>query len=146
MNYMALSETEAVRPYAAGLELLRKTGLRPTHHRLALAKLLFTGEETRHVTAEGLHEEAQEAGVQLSLATVYNTLHQFTDVGLLKKLVIESGRIYFDTNVKPHHHFYHLKTGALQDIDYEEIPLKDLPEPPGDAEISGVHVTIYIDS
>jgi len=146
MNYMAMTETEAVRPYAAVLEQLRQAGLRPTHHRLALAKLLFTTGETRHVTAEGLHAEAQASGVQLSLATVYNTLHQFTEVGLMKKLVIESGRTYFDTNVEPHHHFYHLKNGDLKDIPYDEIPLDRLPQAPDGAEVSGVHVTIYLDN
>jgi Fur family transcriptional regulator, iron response regulator len=70
---------------------LRTAGLRPTRQRVALARLLF-GQCDRHVTAEQLHKEALDADVRVSLATVYNTLHQFTDAGLLREVVVEAGR------------------------------------------------------
>ncbi len=85
------------RPYAQTLTRLREAGLRPTRQRLALGRLLFDGGD-RHVTAEALHDEAQKAGVSVSLATVYNTLHQFTGAGLLREVVVDSSRTYFDTN------------------------------------------------
>ncbi len=87
------------------LPRLRACGLRPTRQRLALAQLLFADSD-RHVTAEQLHGEAAAAAIRVSLATVYNTLHQFTAAGLLREVVVEPGRSYFDTNVEDHHHFF----------------------------------------
>ena len=80
-----------------------------------LARLLFDGGD-RHVTAEQLHGEALAAAIPVSLATVYNTLHQFTDAGLLREVVVEPGRSYFDTNIADHHHFFCEASGLLQDI------------------------------
>ena len=97
-------------------EKLRKAGLRPTRQRLALASLLFAHGD-RHVTAEGLHEEAVSAGVPVSLATVYNTMHQFTAAGLLREVTVDGTRTYFDTNTGDHHHFYCEDDGMLMDID-----------------------------
>src|ERR1700722_15326672 len=87
------------------LERLRAVGLRPTRQRIALARLLFDGGD-RHITAEQLHGEALGAVIRVSLATVYNTLHQFTDAGLLREVVVEPGRSYFDSNTTDHHHFF----------------------------------------
>ncbi|GEQ97411.1 transcriptional repressor [Iodidimonas gelatinilytica] len=140
-----LTQSQAVRPYAASLNLLRDAGLRPTRQRLSLAKLLFSSGEARHVTAEKLHEEALADGVKVSLATVYNTLHQFTEAGLLNELVIDSSRIYFDTNTDSHHHFYNCATGALYDVPKEDVVVSHLPQPPKGARMAGVHVVMYID-
>src|ERR1700680_4045192 len=95
-------------------ERLRKAGLRPTRQRLALAQLLFAS-GNRHVTAESLHEEAAGAGVPVSLATVYNTMHQFTAAGLLRQVTVDGSRTYFDTNIGEHHHFYCEDDGTLLD-------------------------------
>src|SRR3546814_11565190 len=88
------------RPYSALVQRLKTAGLRPTRQRLALAKLLFEapGGSDRHITAEQLHAEAVADNVRVSLATIYNSLHQFTTAGLLREVVVESGRSYFDTN------------------------------------------------
>ncbi|MBC8050436.1 MAG: transcriptional repressor, partial [Chitinophagales bacterium] len=80
------------------MDMLRKTGLRPTRQRIDLGRLLFTGGD-RHVTAEMLHAEAVKEGMPVSLATVYNTLHQFTGCGLLREVAIEGSKTYFDTNI-----------------------------------------------
>jgi Fe2+ or Zn2+ uptake regulation protein len=80
------------------IERLRAVGLRPTRQRLALTQLLFNRGD-RHVTAEQLHGEALASAIPVSLATVYNTLHQFTAAGLLREVVVEPGRSYFDTNI-----------------------------------------------
>ena len=93
------------------LEQLKAAGLRPTRQRLALAKLLLES-GPRHVTAEELFHEARSAGIPVSLATVYNTLHQFTSVGLLREVVVDMGQSYFDTNTSHHHHFFDEATGA----------------------------------
>jgi Fur family iron response transcriptional regulator len=118
-------------------------GLRPTRQRVALAELLFAGPH-RHVSAEQLHAEANQASVNVSLATIYNSLHQFTAVGLLREVVVESGRSYFDTNVTDHHHFYYEDSGRLQDIPGEMVQLDSLPNPPAGARVARVDVIIRL--
>ena len=125
------------------MERLRAAGLRPTRQRVALARLLLEN-GNRHVTAEQLHSEALGAAIPVSLATVYNTLHQFIDCGILRELVIEPGRSYFDTNLDDHHHFYCESTGLLQDIPGELVMVGRLPQPPAGAEISRIDVVIRI--
>lgn len=128
---------------SVALERLRAAGLRPTRQRVALARLLLEN-GNRHVTAEQLHSEALGAAIPVSLATVYNTLHQFIDCGILRELVIEPGRSYFDTNLDDHHHFYCESTGLLQDIPGELVMVGRLPQPPAGAEISRIDVVIRI--
>ena len=125
------------------LSRLRGAGLRPTRQRVALAQLLFTGAD-RHVTAEQLHSEAAAAQIPVSLATVYNTLHQFTGVGLLREVVVEPGRSYFDTNIDDHHHFFCESTGMLQDIPGSAVMVGQLPHAPAGTEISRVDVIIRV--
>lgn len=124
-------------------EQLREAGLRPTRQRLTLARLLLNG-PCRHVTAEQLHGEALAAGERVSLATVYNTLHQFTDAGLLREVVIDQGRSCFDTNVSDHHHFYYEEDGRLEDIPPGTVTVTALPAPPPDAQITRVDVVVRL--
>ncbi|HMB77839.1 MAG TPA: Fur family transcriptional regulator [Kiloniellaceae bacterium] len=131
------------RPYRDLIARLKDAGLRPTRQRLALAKLLF-GTCDRHLTAEQLHAEALEAGVRVSLATVYNSLHQFTSAGLLREVVVEPGRSYFDTNIEDHHHFFYEDSGSLQDIPTEQLRLTSLPDAPSGTRIARVDVTIRL--
>jgi len=133
------------RPYSQVIERLREAGLRPTRQRIALAKLLFDGPD-RHVTAENLHAEAQENAVRVSLATVYNTLHQFTDAGLLREIVVDSNRCYFDTNIANHHHFFHEDSGRLEDIPGEEVEVAKLPDAPAGKTVSRVDVVVRLTS
>ena len=127
------------------LQRLRAAGLRPTRQRLALARLLFDCDD-RHVTAEQLHGEATAAAIPVSLATVYNTLHQFTDAGLLREVVVEPGRSYFDTNADDHHHFFCESSGALQDIPGHAVIVTGLPLPPFGTEIRRVEVIVRVRS
>ena len=122
---------------------LRRAGLRTTRQRLALAKLLF-GPGNRHVSAEQLHGEAVEAQVRVSLATVYNTLHQFTAAGLLREVVVEPGRSYFDTNVEDHHHFYFEETGRIEDIPGHALRVLDLPEAPAGTRVARVDIVVRV--
>jgi len=133
----------STRPYADVLARLRQVGLRPTRQRLALAKLLFEGGD-RHVSAEALHGEAEAAGIRVSLATVYNTLHQFTHAGLLREVVVDAGRSYFDTNITDHHHFFYENSGSLQDIPSSDVRLAALPPPPEGSEVARVEVVIRL--
>jgi Fur family iron response transcriptional regulator len=122
---------------------LRTAGLRPTRQRVALARTLF-GKGDRHVTAEQLHAEANTVDMGVSLATVYNTLHQFTRAGLLRELAIGTGRSYFDTNTNHHHHFYYEGSGALVDVPGELVHVTTVPSPPKGTEVAGVDVIIRI--
>jgi len=131
------------RTYTESVNRLRRVGLRPTRQRLALAHLLFDGED-RHLTAEQLHDEAVAASVQVSLATVYNTLHQFCDAGLLREVVVEPGRSYFDTNTSDHHHFFFADRGILHDIPADELNIGRLPAAPAGASIERVDVIIRV--
>ena len=130
-------------PPISALHRLRSAGLRPTRQRLALAHLLL-GNGNRHITAEQLHGEALAAEIKVSLATVYNTLHQFTKAGLLREVVVEPGRSYFDTNTDDHHHFFCEGTGKLQDIPGVELDVNRLPLPPAGTEIRRVDVIIRV--
>jgi Fur family transcriptional regulator, iron response regulator len=122
---------------------LRRANLRPTRQRIALGWLLF-GKGDRHVTAEGLYEEAISMKVPVSLATVYNTLHQFTEAGLLNEIAVDGSRTYFDTNLSPHHHFLIEETNALVDIPDGGVSVGDLPVAPEGTEIARVDVIVRL--
>ena len=127
------------------MELLRDAGLRPTRQRRSLAQQLFSGND-RHVTAEQLHSESLGQGISVSLATVYNTLHQFTTAGLLRELVVDAGRSYFDTNISAHHHLYFEDSGKLLDVSGDNIAIGELPALPEGAEISRIDIIIRVRS
>ncbi len=139
---MSLAVAEP-RPFAEPLERLKKAGLRPTRQRLALAKLLFSRGD-RHVSAEQLHAEAKTARVVVSLATVYNTLNQFTRAGLLREVVVEAGRSYFDTNTSDHHHVLAVATGSLIDIPAGTLAISGLPVVPEGLEVERVDVVVRL--
>ncbi len=122
---------------------LRDANLRPTRQRIELALLLF-GKGNRHVTAEKLYEEANASKVQVSLPTVYNTLHQFTDAGLLNEIAVDGSRTYFDTNLAPHHHFLHEETNALVDIPDGFLSVRNLPQAPKGTQVSRVDVIVRL--
>ena len=132
-----------IRPFASVLERLKTVGLRPTRQRLALLRLLGEGGD-RHLTAEALHEEARGAGIAVSLATVYNTLHQFTAAGLLREVVVAPGRSYFDTNTGHHHHFFVENDGELHDFPSEKVTIAGLPTPPKGTRMSRVDVIVRV--
>ena len=123
---------------------LATAGLRPTRQRVALAELLVGDGHDRHVTAESLFEAAGEAGVSVSLATVYNTLRSFTAAGLLAEITVDGSRSYFDTNVTDHAHFYWEDDGHLVDAPHGAVSFDRLPEPPDGMEIAKVDVVIRL--
>jgi Fur family iron response transcriptional regulator len=123
--------------------VLRMAGLRPTRQRVALAELLFGGPH-RHVSAEQLHGEASDARVNVSLATIYNTLHQFHEAGLLREVAVDASRSYFDTDTSDHHHFYVEDEQRMIDIPAESVEFLALPEAPEGMKISHVDVVIRV--
>jgi Fur family iron response transcriptional regulator len=139
-------DNHAIHSHAASAsvrQVLRTAGLRPTRQRLALANLLFA-KGNRHVSAERLHEEAISARVPVSLATVYNTLHQFTGAGLLREVVVDGSKTYFDTNTEDHHHFFIEDDNEVMDIPPSNLAVDELPEPPPGMEISRVDIVIRL--
>ena len=125
------------------IEKLRAAGLRPTRQRLALAQILF-GSGDRHITAEALLTEAEAADVPVSLATVYNTLNQFEDAGILRQLAIEGGKTFFDTNTSDHLHFYLSGQNALVDIDANDLKITGLPPLPPGTELDRIDVVVRL--
>ena len=121
---------------------LRHVRLRPTRQRISLVWLLF-GKGDRHITAEMLCEEGMRARVPVSLATVYNTLHQFTDAGLLRQLAVDGSKSYFDTNTTEHHHFFVEGDEELIDVPVD-IAVGDLPAAPAGMEIARVDVIVRL--
>jgi Fur family iron response transcriptional regulator len=131
---------ERSRPEIRGM--LRRSGLRPTRQRVALAELLY-GKGNRHISAERLHEEAMGRNVPVSLATVYNTLHQFTEAGLLREVAVDGSKTYFDTNVNEHHHYFVEGENNVLDIP-GEIGMAEMPEAPEGYEIARVDVIVRL--
>jgi len=123
---------------------LRDAGLRPTRQRVGLGTLLFDG-PCRHVTAEEVFVEASDAGVKVSLATVYNTLRQFVEAGLLREVLAEPGRAYFDTDVSDHYHFFHAAEGRLEDVPSNSVVIAKLPDAPEGRRIGRVDVVIRLE-
>jgi len=128
---------------ALAAENLRAAGLRPTRQRIELAAHLFRGPD-RHVTAENLHDEVAASGIKVSLATVYNTLHQFTEAGLLRQVVVDAARGYFDTNTGDHQHFFLEDEGTLIDIPGESITVAGVPSAPPGLTVDRVDVVVRV--
>ena len=124
-------------------EKLLAAGLRPTRQREGLAQLLF-GQGNRHVNAEQLHQEASSEKISVSLATIYNTLHQFTKAGLLREVIVDSGSSYFDTNTAPHHHFYYEDQQQLEDIANDHLAISQIPTIPEGTEIAAIDVIVRL--
>ncbi len=123
-------------------EMLRQKGAQPTAQRVALAEILFA--KPQHLSAEELLEQARRKGVQVSKATVYNTLNLFVDCGLVREVNVDSSRIYYDPTMTPHHHIYNVDTGELTDIPYDAVQLAELPELPPGTETAGVEVVVKV--
>ena len=140
---MAKALREPRNTSAQAIARLREAGLRPTRQRVELAGVLFQSGD-RHVTAESLHDEVAQTGVKVSLATVYNTLHQFTEAGLLRQVIVDAARSYFDTNTGDHQHFFVEKEGLLIDIPGESIAVAGVPAPPAGLSVDRVDVVVRV--
>ncbi len=130
-------------PVHALRERLRGAGLRPTRQRTSLGWLLFAKGD-RHVSAEMLYDEAMRARVPVSLATVYNTLHQFTEAGLLREIAADGAKTYFDTNPTEHHHFYIEGEDRMIDVAPHLIKVAELPDLPEGMEVARVEVIVRL--
>lgn len=124
-------------------EMLRAGGLRPTRQRVALAEILFS-QGDRHVSAEQLHAEIRATGMPVSLATVYNTLNQFGEAGLLRAIAVDTARTYYDTNTGNHHHYFMEHTGEVVDMPDEAMSVENVPAAPDGYEIARVDVVVRL--
>jgi len=137
-------KTETASPEEGDLiQMLREAGLRPTRQRILIASLLLDGRH-RHVSADSLAREVAAAGQHMAGGTVYNTLNQFTDAGLLRRVTVSNDHAVFDTNTSHHHHFYDAAHDQLVDIPAEEVLLATLPDAPDGHDISSVDIIINI--
>ena len=123
-------------------ELLRGTGITPTEQRIEIGQILF--KETQHVTAERVLEMVNNGTSKVSKATVYNTLGLFAQKGLIREVIVDPSKLFYDTNLAPHHHFYRTDTGELKDVPAERLKLENLPELPSGMDIEGIDVIIRI--
>ena len=123
--------------------MLRSVGLRPTRQRMSLGWILF-GKGERHITAEMLYEEATRNKVPVSLATIYNTLHQFTEVGLLRQIGVDGSKAFFDTNPSEHHHYFVEGDNELLDIPSAQVIVDKMPTPPSGFEIARVDIVVRL--
>ena len=127
------------------ISFLKDNGLKPTTQRNLVVKQLLNGKD-RHFTAEDLYDEMKLKKKNISLATIYNTLHSFVEKKILKLIAIKEGKTIFCTNMKNHYHFFNSKTGKLTDIPYEKIKIKKLPKPPKGTKIDNIEITINLNT
>ena len=127
---------------------LRSSNLRPTKQRLKISQYLFDREKTFHFTVEDLGKVFNSKNInnQISLATLYNTVHAFKKAGHLKEVFINKARIYFDTNVVSHHHFFDEQNKEVIDIDSSLVNVQKIPKPPLGKSIKSIEVIIKIES
>ena len=123
--------------------MLERVGLRSSRQRIALAQMLFARGH-RHVTADMLYAEALLAKLGVSRATVYNTLHQFTEAGLVRRVTIDSSKSYFDTNVSEHHHFFLEDVGEIIDVSADEMNVDHIPATPRGYEVDRLDILVRL--
>ena len=124
---------------------LRSSNLRPTKQRILIAKKLFDKKETFHFTAETLNKVVNRKGQnKISLATIYNTVEAFKRAGHIREILTNNCKSYYDTNIKSHHHFYDPDSKKLTDIDYQEVILNKIPNPPKGKKIKDLEVVISL--
>ncbi|RMD70528.1 MAG: transcriptional repressor [Gammaproteobacteria bacterium] len=124
------------------IRLLKEHGIHPTPQRVEIAQVLFEG--ARHVSADQVLNEVLRRGGMVSKATVYNTLGLFAKKGLIREVIVDPTRVFYDPNAKEHYHFYNEDTGELQDIDPEALSLGELPPVPPGTLPAGVDVIIRL--
>ncbi len=124
------------------VELLRKHGIAPTHQRLEIAHVLFS--RCEHLAADRILALANERFAETSKATVYNTLNLFRDRGLIREVIVDPKRVFYDPNTEPHHHLYNVDSGELTDIAAEDLQISGMPALPPGMVTEGVDVIVRI--
>lgn len=141
--YFSAMET-CCESFESAARFLRSHGVTPTRQRVAIARLLFC--HPQHVSAEEVWSLANRADPTTSKATVYNTLNLFSERGLIREVIAHPGKVYYDSNTAPHHHFYDVDTGKLIDIDSDQIEVNRLPDLPPGMVADGVDIVVRVRS
>ena len=124
---------------------LKDNGLKLTTQRNLVIKQLLNGKD-KLFTAEYLYDKMKIKKKNISLATIYNTLHSFVEKKILKLIAVKEGKTIFCTNMKNHYHFFNPKTGKLTDIPYKGIKINKLPKPPKGTKIDNIEITINLNT
>ena len=130
-----LEESEVV-------ELLTAYGVQPTQQRIEIAKVLFARDQ--HLSADEVLGRVNADSALVSKATVYNTLGLFARSGLVREVIVDRSRVFYDPNTRPHHHFYNVDTGTLTDVDADQVVLNELPKAPRGTIPDGVDIIIRV--
>ncbi len=125
------------------LEMLQASPLKVTEQRIAMVNLLFKN-GAAHFTADDIYEEVSKKKIKISLATIYNCLNQFKEFGMIKAIKISSDKIYFDTNLEDHHHFFCIKSSKLIDVETNKVKISKLPKLPRGKKLKSIEVIINI--
>ena len=126
------------------VELLRAHDINPTHQRIEIAHALFSRGE--HLSADQLLAIVNDRHSETSKATVYNTLNLFLERKLIREVIVNPQRVFYDPNTAPHHHFYNVDTGELTDIEADAIAISGLPPLPQGMVTEGVDVIVRVRS
>ncbi len=125
-------------------ELLQSRGITPTQQRVEIGAILFS--RPQHLSAERVLQLVNQGSAQVSKATVYNTLGLFAEKGLVREVIIDPTKVFYDSNTHPHHHVYDVTTGQLSDIGADEVAVSRLPELPEDMTVEAVEVVVRVRS
>lgn len=123
-------------------EMLAQHGIAPTQQRRQIAQILFA--RPQHLSADQVLARVNKNDTVASKATVYNTLGLFARKGLIREVIVDPSKVFYDSNTSAHHHIFNVDTGQLQDIDSQELSLQDLPSLPAGVELDGVDVIVRV--
>ena len=124
------------------VSMLRDSGITPTHQRVKIGEVLFSCQQ--HLSAEQVLAAVNQDDDEVSKATVYNTLGVFAQHGLLREVIVDPSKVFYDSNLSKHHHLYYSDSGELEDIDDQSVEISKLPELPSDLKIEDVDVIIRV--
>jgi len=127
---------------SAVVAMLRGAGITPTHQRVKIGEVLFSRQQ--HLSAEQVMIAVNQEDEGVSKATVYNTLGVFAQHGLVREVIVDPSKVFYDSNLNKHHHLYYSDSGELEDIDNENIEISKLPDLPDDLQIEDVDVIIRV--
>lgn len=139
---MRIKDTSYPRNREEVIELLKQHDIIPTAQRVEIAGILLS--KPQHLSADQLLQQALENGTYISKATIYNTLNLFTGKGLAREVIVDSGKVFFDSNTRGHNHFFNEDTGELIDFEFNKMKITEMPQLPGNTVTSGVDVVIRI--
>jgi Fur family iron response transcriptional regulator len=122
--------------------MLREAGITPTHQRIRIGEVLFSRKQ--HLSAEQVLVAVNQNDEEVSKATVYNTLGVFAKHGLIREVIVDPSKVFYDSNLSKHHHLYYSDSGELEDIANESVEISKLPELPNNLQIEDVDVIIRV--